>query len=465
MGLLFFTTVATATPRKLAVLELVNRSELTPTQARYLTDRVRAAAVDAGYFVLSRENILEHLPPGTTLAACEGECEVTTARNVGADEVVSGEILTLGKEYRVALRWHETQAGRLMNTARVAGEAHALDDALEQATRKMFTRPMPAKPKPKDARVVVRFSTSPPRARVDVDGKQICREGQPIDCRIRMTPGAHKIRISAAGHLPLEEVVTFTAHTERHWQLAPKPRSAVRGPGRLVRQLGWIHFAAGVFEMGDAKRGVSATPPHPVRVGHFQMTRAEITAGQYRRCVRAGACTAPSSASALCTWRQRSDLPVNCVSAVQAAAFCQWVGGRLPSEAEWEFAARDRRDEPYPWSKWRSPSCERAVMKDGRGAGCGRKGAWPVCSKIEGKTQSGLCDMLGNVAEFTADCWHRDYHGAPRSGRAWTDACHADAVVIRGGGFVDNRAALHAAERRKRQRGLPRVDVGFRCAR
>lgn len=467
LGAIMLPLLAQAAPRKLAVLELVNRTDLSATQARYLTDRVRAAAVDAGYFVLSRENILEHLPPGTTLEACEGECEVTTARNVGADDVVSGEILILGTEYRVALRWHETQAGRLLNTARVAGDVQRLDGKIEAAARAMFKTKRPAKPPPKaqPERVVVRFTTTPPRARIDIDGKQICREGQPIDCRIRMTPGVHTVRISAAGHLPLEEEAIFNAHTERHWQLAPVPRSAVRGPGHLVHRLGWLSFAAGVFEMGDARRGGSATPPHRKRIAHFWMTRAEITAGQYRQCVRAGACTAPSTASPLCTWRQRSDLPVNCVSAVQAATFCKWVGGRLPSEAEWEFAAGDRRDQPYPWSKWRSPSCEHAVMRDGRGAGCGRKLPWPVCSIVAGKTEAGLCDMLGNVAEFTADCWHRDYHGAPRTSRAWTDGCHADAVVIRGGGFVDSRGALHTAERRKRQGGQPRVDVGFRCAR
>lgn len=450
---------AHAAPPKLAVLELNNRADLTPAQTRYLTDRIRAAAVRAGYFVLSRENILEHLPPGTSLAACEGDCEVETARNVGADHVVSGEIIRLGGALRIALRLHETQAGRLLATDKVAGAIGALDTPLETAAQRLFARRV------SDDRIIVRFTTTPPRAAVHVDGERICPAGR-ADCRIRMQPGEHRISMFAPGHHPLHRTDTFSATTELHWRLTPLSTTRHHSAGAWARRLGWLGIAGGVFDMGDADRGGSATPVHSVRVGRFSLMRAEVTVGQYTRCVRAGACTAAKASSPRCTSRmKRSDLPINCVSSTQAEAFCHWVGGRLPSESEWEFAARAGRDQPHPWGRWRDPSCERVVMRDGQGLGCGRQAPWPVCSKPEGNTEAGLCDMEGNLAEFTADCWHRDYHGAPGGGMPWIDACHADAVVLRGGSFADDRKALHVAERRKRGKGAARVDVGFRCAR
>lgn len=457
----FAAATAQATPPKLAVLELNDRANLQPAQVRYLTGRVRSAAVRAGYFVLSRENILQQLPPGTDLAACEGECEVETGRNVGADQVASGDIVRLGSELRVALRLHETRGGRLLNSTRAAGTIEALDGPLAQAATRLFSE------RREDDRVIVRFTTTPPRAAVHVDGERICPAGH-ADCRIRMKPGTHAVSMFAPGHAPLHRTERFTATTELHWTLTPdRPtRAASKVSGAWLRRLGWRGIASGIFEMGDAQRGGSATPVRSVRVGRFRLMRAEVTVGQYQRCVRAGGCTAPRRSSPRCTVRVgRSDLPINCVSARQAADFCRWVGGRLPSEAEWEYAARDRRNQSYPWGRWRHPDCDRVVMRDGRGSGCGRKAPWPICSKAEGNTESGLCDMQGNLAEFTADCWHRDYHGAPGGGLPWTDACHADAVVVRGGSFADDRRTLHVAERRRDMHGSPAVDVGFRCAR
>lgn len=460
---LLITATAEAAPLKLAVLELNDRAGLAAAQTRYLTDRVRAAAVRAGYFVLSRENILEQLPPGTELAACEGECEVETGRNVGADQVVSGEILTLGDELRIALRLHETRAGRLLNTAWVKGALARLDGPLEAAAARLFADRQ--RQERVDDRIIVRFTTTPARAAVHVDGERICPAGH-TDCRIRMRPGEHQVSVFAPGHTPLHRTERFTATTELHWTLTPLPTARVERPGAWVQQLGWRGIAAGIFEMGDAERGGSATPVRAVRIGRFGLMRSEVTVGQYARCIRAGACTPTQASSPRCTQQAgRNDLPINCVSAEQAATFCAWIGGRLPSESEWEYAARDRRDQPHPWGRWRAPTCERVVMRDGEGAGCGRRAPWPVCSKPEGNTESGLCDMEGNLAEFTADCWHRDYHGAPGGGLPWTDGCHADAVVIRGGGFADDRKALHVAERRMRPGGAARVDVGFRCAR
>ena len=145
---------------------------------------------------------------------------------------------------------------------------------------------------------------------------------------------------------------------------------------------------------------------------------------QYRGCVEAKACTAPASGE-YCNWGKadRDEHPVNCVDWLQASVFAKWAGGRLPSQAEWEYAARSGgRDQTYPWGD-EPATCARAVMNDG-GKGCGENRTWPVCSRAKGHTKQGVCDMVGNVSEWVADVRYT----APRQrvcrGGAWEDTRH-----------------------------------------
>jgi formylglycine-generating enzyme required for sulfatase activity len=107
--------------------------------------------------------------------------------------------------------------------------------------------------------------------------------------------------------------------------------------------------------------------------------------------------------------------PMNWITWDDASRFCTWAGGRLPSEAEWEYAARGGGQRTtYPWDN-EPATCEYAVMDDGE-VGCGSGETSPVCSKIAGNTTQGLCDMAGNVMEWVQDKIHADYAGAPSDG-------------------------------------------------
>jgi len=226
----------------------------------------------------------------------------------------------------------------------------------------------------------------------------------------------------------------------------------------------WVRIAGGTFEMGSNDFDW-AQPVHSVTVPTFEMTRTEVTVEQYKACVDAGSCSAPDDGWESCNWgySDRGSHPINCVDWDQAQDFANWVGGRLPSEAEWEYAARSGgRDWKYPWGD-EAATCERAVMYDG-GDGCGRDSTWPVCSKPSGNTTHGLCDMAGNVWEWVQDWYHDSYDGAPTDGSAWETPTGSDRVN-RGGSWYFGARFVRAAYRNGGLPGDRFGGVGFRLAR
>ena len=169
----------------------------------------------------------------------------------------------------------------------------------------------------------------------------------------------------------------------------------------------------------DARPAKTSPAPKPAaakiawtysKPARLQFTMTEVTLGQYRLCVEAGACKrdtfkerSGAGQDAYCNWghptRQRH--PMNCVTWHGADAFCRWVGGRLPTESEWYAEASDNGSRVYPWGSARA-TCDRAVMEGKGAAGCGVDRSWPVCSRPAGNSVSGLCDMGGNVWEWSS---------------------------------------------------------------
>ncbi len=197
-------------------------------------------------------------------------------------------------------------------------------------------------------------------------------------------------------------------------------------------------------------------PAHPVTVASFEMAKTPVTNRQYAACVSAGACTPTKGCDDKAY--KGGDKPVVCVTWFQAEAFAAWVGGRLPSEEEYEYAERGA-GEPiaYPWGDAK-PSCDEVVDPL-----CGARGPEPVCSKPTGDTRQGLCDMAGNVWEWVADAWHDSYRGAPSDGTAWNGSGER---VLRGGlrgrdGYMNLRAASRWEAAPSTRWGI----IGFRVAR
>ena len=155
---------------------------------------------------------------------------------------------------------------------------------------------------------------------------------------------------------------------------------------------------------------------------------------------------------------------MNFVSWFDAKAFAEWVGGRLPSEAEWEYAARGQgEDQSYPWGHedW---SCQYAD-----GLRCNGDGTSSVCATPAGNSAQGICDLSGNVVEWLMDHYHNSYRGAPRTGQPWcdTDECadNGRARVVRGGGWNSPASGLTATNRSSVGPSGFGNSLGFRVAR
>ncbi|MCX5797257.1 MAG: formylglycine-generating enzyme family protein [Elusimicrobia bacterium] len=201
-------------------------------------------------------------------------------------------------------------------------------------------------------------------------------------------------------------------------------------------------FIMGSNQWANMKFFPSTTPRHKVTIKAFQMAKSTVTNKQYRACVQAGVCTPPHILLSKIipeeglslyyddrSYFEGDDQPVVGIDWNQAKTFSEWVGGRLPSEAEWEYAARSAGKEwKFPWGD-AGATCRTAVME-----GCVGRGTKPVCSTPAGNTTQGLCDMAGNVVQWVQDLYHQSYAGQPTDGTAWefSEGPNQNDRVIRG---------------------------------
>ena len=161
------------------------------------------------------------------------------------------------------------------------------------------------------------------------------------------------------------------------------------------------------------------------------------------------------------------NLPLNCVTWDQAQIYATWVNARLPSEAEWEYAATSGgEDFTYPWGNT-EPTCDRAVMKSATGvSGCGEQRPHEPCSRATfGNSLQGVCDLSGNLSEWVEDDYHDTYDDAPEDGSAWVESPPLIDKVYRGGGWFFTQRYLTSTYRLKHGRSSHRDYIGFRLAR
>jgi formylglycine-generating enzyme required for sulfatase activity len=224
-----------------------------------------------------------------------------------------------------------------------------------------------------------------------------------------------------------------------------------------------VSFPAGVASVG-APGNERSRPPGRIAVGAFRLDRYEVRNDAYRLCVKAQRCQRPAEPAK----ERRFDvapgrLPVVNVTALQAAAFCRWLGRRLASEAEWERAARGLSGRPWPWGSESPSRVPVNVSRDARPA----SGVVAVdsASARAGASPEGVTHLVGNVREFTRtpdECRPSQY-ACPR---LWDGRTSIAAIATRGGGWDEPATRVSGAD----ALGVDPVTflndaTGFRCAR
>jgi formylglycine-generating enzyme required for sulfatase activity len=228
----------------------------------------------------------------------------------------------------------------------------------------------------------------------------------------------------------------------------------------VVLQDGMLRLPGGRFTMGSTNLRAPANerPAHALTISPFWIDRTEVPVSAYRACVDAGACAKPARTSSTCTYDAGDpDLPVSCVHWKDADAYCHFANKRLPTEREWEYAARGIFPTAFPWGT--GPSCTNAItlLNEQSGKSCQPRPA-RVGSHPGGASVFGVMDLAGNVEEWTDD-WYVESLGtgpAPRSG-----AAH----VLRGGGWLSTPSQSRTTARNWGSALEAGPNVGFRCAR
>jgi len=231
---------------------------------------------------------------------------------------------------------------------------------------------------------------------------------------------------------------------------------------------------AGPFWMGcneavDSQCLADELPYHEVTLDAFEIDRCEVDVLHYEACMEAGICTYNGLIGNFVNcWLGTSsydELPVNCVTWENAAAYCEWVGKRLPTEAEWEKAARGTDGRLYPWGD-DTPTCDLAVMNDDEGiSGCDEARPSPPGSKPAGASPYGAFDMAGNILEWVVDDYASDYYAnSPLENPTGPTPAAGARKVARGGVFSDNIVSGMLRSSVRRAFDETNDATGFRCA-
>ena len=237
-------------------------------------------------------------------------------------------------------------------------------------------------------------------------------------------------------------------------------------PPDVAIPAGMIAIGATTFVMGcnqalDGNCQADELPAHDVTLSPYFIDRNEVTQADYQVCASSGSCTPPTN-TGVCIGvydpAMRALHPVTCVTWDQANAYCQYAGKRLPTEAEWELAARGTDRRTYPWGEG-APTC---TLVNYNGAnGCSGM-LDDVGAHAPGASPYGLLDMAGNAREWVADRYAVDYYTSSPMMDPTGPTSGLDHIARENSAGSTLTSALRTSER---SLGGATAFEGFRCAR
>ncbi len=225
----------------------------------------------------------------------------------------------------------------------------------------------------------------------------------------------------------------------------------------------------GEFAMGSDNGNVDEKPVHQVFLDAYYIDKYEVTNALYKQCVDVGSCDMPKIIEKFSDVRYK-DHPVGNVRWEMAKEYCEWRDARLPTEAEWEKAARGTDERTYPWGNVFDGNivnfCDSTCIEDwaDKNSSDGYQASSPVGSYPDGVSPFGAYDMAGNVYEWVADWYDENYYGnSPARNPLGPE--NGEHRVMRGGSYYDH----YYNERSARRLDEIPLDfynnIGFRCAR
>ncbi|MEM7678063.1 MAG: SUMF1/EgtB/PvdO family nonheme iron enzyme [Myxococcota bacterium] len=217
-----------------------------------------------------------------------------------------------------------------------------------------------------------------------------------------------------------------------------------------------VTIPSGVFTRGDLNGEPSEYPERKIAVSAFRIDRYEASNADYRICVQQGACDATPYLDDKILGEDA--LPAVGLSWFDASRYCAWLGRRLPTEAEWEYAAKGTDDRRFPWS---GPF-------DASRANTGRSDPYrstaPVVALVDGESPFGVRNMAGNAAEWVGDYFDPLYYRKPEDATDPAGPEQGRERVVRGGSYRDAPYSVRVAARRAQSPTEVDNTVGVRCA-
>jgi hypothetical protein len=222
-----------------------------------------------------------------------------------------------------------------------------------------------------------------------------------------------------------------------------------------------VYVPAGEFVMGkDETETSNHSPVHNVTLDGYWIQQTEVTNAMYAFCVSLGVCTPPTHETGKPNWYTDpvyTNAPVVGVNWNQAETYCEWIDARLPSEAEWEKAARGTDGASYPWGE-AEPTCDLLNFED-----CLLTPAPEIIRTYPlGASPYNLADTAGNVFEWASDWYANDYYSSSPSSNP-SGPSTGEERVVRGSSYLTPTDELNITLRNSLKPEQERADLGFRC--